>query len=49
MDVSEEKATIFYEIAEDGLGGYWLSAVAGETDRSGADHAVRLADALLGL
>lgn len=49
VEVSEERMTSFYEIAEDGLGGHWLLAVAGETERSGADHAVRLADALRGL
>lgn len=49
MDVSEKRTTNFYEIAEDGLGGFWLLAVAGEAERSGADHAVRLADAVVGL
>lgn len=49
MDVSEERATCCYEIAEDGLGGFWVMAVAGETERAGADHAVRLADAVFGL
>jgi len=49
VDVSEERTTSFYEIAEDGLGGYWLLAVAGETERRGAEHAVRRAAALAGL
>jgi len=49
IDVAEERTTSFYEIAEDGLGGYWLLAVAGETERGGAEHAVRLASALSGL
>lgn len=49
MDVSDEPTTSFYEIAEDGLGGHWLLAVAGEAERGGADHAVRLADSLCDL
>jgi aspartate-semialdehyde dehydrogenase len=49
LDVSEERTTRLYQINEDGLGGFWCLAVAGETERRGAEHAVRLADALVGL
>jgi aspartate-semialdehyde dehydrogenase len=49
LDVSGERSTRLYEISEDGLGGFWLLAVAGEMDGRGAEHAVRLADALRGL
>jgi aspartate-semialdehyde dehydrogenase len=49
LDVSGERSTRLYEIAEDGLGGFWILAVAGETDGRGAEHAVRLADAVRGL
>lgn len=46
LDLSGERETSIYEVSEDGLGGFWLMAVAGETDDRGAEHAVRLADAL---
>jgi aspartate-semialdehyde dehydrogenase len=49
MDVSGEKTTNLYELVEDGVGGFWLMAVAGELADRGAEHAVRVADALLGL
>jgi aspartate-semialdehyde dehydrogenase len=49
MDVSGEKTTSLYEVVEDGMGGYWLMAVAGELGDRSAEHAVRVADALLGL
>ena len=46
LDLSGERETSIYEVSEDGLGGFWLMALAGETDDRGAEHAVRLADAL---
>jgi aspartate-semialdehyde dehydrogenase len=46
MDVSDQKRTSLYEIADDGLGGFWLMAVAGEAGGKGAEQAVRLADSL---
>jgi aspartate-semialdehyde dehydrogenase len=49
MDVSGEKTTNLYEVVEDGMGGFWLMAVAGELGDRSAEHAVRVADALLGL
>lgn len=49
MDVSSERTTSLFAIEEDGLGGFWLQAVAGEADAKGAEQAVRLADELCGL
>jgi aspartate-semialdehyde dehydrogenase len=49
MDVSGERTTNLYEVVEDGMGGFWLMAVAGELGDRSAEHAVRVADALLGL
>jgi aspartate-semialdehyde dehydrogenase len=49
MDVSGERTTNLYEVVEDGMGGYWIMAVAGELGDRSAEHAVRVADSLLGL
>jgi aspartate-semialdehyde dehydrogenase len=49
MEVSGEKTTSLYEVVEDGMGGFWIMAVAGELGDRSAEHAVRVADALLGL
>lgn len=49
MDVSGEKTTNLYAVEEDGLGGFWLLAVAGELGDRGAEHAVRIADSAFGL
>ncbi len=49
MDVSGERTTSLYEVVEDGMGGFWLMAVAGELGDRSAEHAVRVADAVLGL
>jgi len=49
LDVSGESDTNLYQISDDGLGGFWLLAVAGETDGRGAEQAVRIADSLCGL
>ncbi len=37
------------DVSEDGLGGFWLWAVAGKTRLLAAQQAVRLADRLAGL
>jgi aspartate-semialdehyde dehydrogenase len=49
LEISGDCATSLYQVSEDGLGGVWLLAVAGESDGLGADQAVRLADAACGL
>lgn len=49
LDVTGEAQTRFSDLAEDGLGGFWLWAVAGETSGRGASQAVRLAARLAGL
>jgi aspartate-semialdehyde dehydrogenase len=49
LDVSGESTTVAFDVSEDGAGGLWLQAVAGEVDSRGAEHAVRLADAVCGL
>jgi aspartate-semialdehyde dehydrogenase len=46
LEVTGEPGARLAEIAEDGLAGFWLSAVAGETGGKAADHAVRLASRL---
>jgi len=45
-EVSDEYTTRLAELAEDGLGGIWIWAVAGEAGAKGAHQAVRLADAV---
>ncbi len=49
LEVTGESLTRVSGLAEDGLGAYWLWAVAGETADRGAQHAVRLAVQLGGL
>ena len=49
MDVSGEKRTNLYSVEEDGLGGFWLLAVAGELGEGQAEQAVRMADSAYGL
>jgi aspartate-semialdehyde dehydrogenase len=49
MDVSGEKTTNLYDIGEDGLGGFWLMAVAGELAERMAEQALRMADSAVGL
>jgi hypothetical protein len=49
MDVSGERKTNIYSIDEDGLGGFWLLAVAGELGERRAEQAVRIADSACGL
>jgi aspartate-semialdehyde dehydrogenase len=49
MDVSGERKTNLYSIDEDGLGGFWLLAVAGELGERRAEQAVRIADSAYGL
>jgi aspartate-semialdehyde dehydrogenase len=49
MDVSGESTTNLYAVEEDGLGGFWLLAVAGELGDRGAEQAVRIADSAIGL
>jgi aspartate-semialdehyde dehydrogenase len=49
MDVSGESKTNLYSIEEDGLGGFWLLAVAGELGDRRAEQAVRIADSAYGL
>jgi len=46
MDVSAERTTAVAEIAEDGLGGFWIWAVAGEALANRAELAVRVAAAM---
>lgn len=43
LDVATETRIGLSRLSEDGLGGYWLWAVAGEATAAGADRAVRLA------
>jgi aspartate-semialdehyde dehydrogenase len=49
IDVSTEQGRYVANVADDGAGGFWLWAVAGETHVRNAELAVRLADALCGL
>ena len=49
VEVSEDYRISLAELCEDGLGGYWIWAVAGETDAKGAEQAIRLADAICDL
>ena len=49
LDVSGERRTCVADVSEDGLGGFWLWAVAGKTRLLAAQQAVRLADRLAGL
>ncbi|HXV75453.1 MAG TPA: Asd/ArgC dimerization domain-containing protein [Candidatus Polarisedimenticolaceae bacterium] len=49
MDVSTEKRRCISRVADDGSGGYWLWAVAGEARVRNAELAVRLADAVCAL
>jgi aspartate-semialdehyde dehydrogenase len=46
MDAATRSTLALSELSEDGLGGYWLWAVAGEADRKVAAQAIRLADYL---
>jgi aspartate-semialdehyde dehydrogenase len=43
LEVSAEKVTSYSGLTEDGLGGFWLWIVAGDTTARAATHAVRLA------
>ncbi len=43
LEVTGESSTRVSGLTEDGLGAYWLWAVAGESADRGAEHAVRLA------
>ena len=49
LDVTDEMRTSLSELSEDGIGAYWLWAVAGETAARGAQRAVRLAATLFDL
>jgi aspartate-semialdehyde dehydrogenase len=49
LDVTGEVRTSLSDLSEDGLGGFWLWGVAGETGSRGAQQAVRLAAALCDL
>ncbi len=49
LDVSSERATVVADVGDDGLGGAWIWAIAGETQARAAELAVRLADALCDL
>lgn len=49
VEVSEDYRISLAELCEDGLGGYWIWAVAGEADAKGAEQAIRLADAVCDL
>jgi aspartate-semialdehyde dehydrogenase len=49
MDVSEQRQLKLAEVSEDGLGGFWLWLVAGETDRRRSEQAIRLAERLSAL
>jgi aspartate-semialdehyde dehydrogenase len=49
LDVSTEKGLFVFDVRDDGLGGFWLSAVAGEVRARTAELAVRLAHAVRGL
>jgi len=49
LEVAAEIRIGLSNLSEDGLGGYWLWAVAGEATAAGADRAVRLAASLGGL
>lgn len=46
LDVSAQRTTAVVDISEDGLGGFWIWAVAGEAQANRAELAVRLAAAL---
>lgn len=46
LDVTADGRSILAELTEDGLGGYWLWVVSGETASRGAEQAVMLADRL---
>jgi len=46
MDVSEQRQLKLAEVSPDGLGGFWLWLVAGETDRRRSEQAIRLAEGL---
>jgi len=49
LDVTDEMRTSLSELAEDGMGAYWLWGVAGETAANVAQRAVRLAATLFDL
>jgi len=49
MDVIGESTLSISEFSEDGLGGFWFWAVAGEVGRRAAEQAVRLAAAVVDL
>jgi aspartate-semialdehyde dehydrogenase len=43
LEVTGEPGARVADVSQDGLGGFWIGAVAGETGGKAADHAVRLA------
>ena len=49
LEVSDERRTTVSGVSADGLGGFWLWAVAGEAGAAAAEHAVRLARAVADL
>jgi len=46
LEVAQEYRTSLARISADGLGGFWIWAVAGESAAKGAEQAIRIADAL---
>ncbi len=46
LEVTGEKGTSLASVSDDGLGGFWLWVVAGETASKGTEQAMRLAEQL---
>ena len=44
LEVASDASTNVSGLVEDGLGGFWLWAVAGDTTNRAATHAVRIAE-----
>jgi aspartate-semialdehyde dehydrogenase len=49
LDAAEERRIDVARVREDGAGGLWLSAVAGDADAAAAGHALRIAAAIADL
>jgi len=49
VDVSADRRLVLHDVRSDGIGGIWISAVAGGSGSSAAEDAVRLAERVVGL
>jgi len=49
VDVSANRRLVLHDVNSDGLGGVWLSAVAGGSGSRGAEDAIKLAERVVGL